>query len=166
LHIDKQRCEAHWQILRNLTLSEREALVRRLHQLYSKQAFAEKTDPEQQLYNGFFDDHDKRLMTQVRNADAASLAQTEIPFRDPRLGEILFRYRARNFPSSLTADEQLKWRDFCRWRLTCAEAQSALTLSEFEQRIESLLDVESITSGQRQLLQQLAAYGAQLSADW
>ncbi len=164
LHIDKQRCEAHWQVLRNLTLSERESLLQRLYQLYSSNSFAEKTDPEQLLYSGFFDDHDKRLMTRVRNADPETLANTAFPFNDPRLGEMLFRYRARNFPASLSTEELQRWREFCRWRLTSPEAQSSLTLMEFDLRIKTLSEAESTSAEQRLLLQQLAAYGKQLMA--
>ncbi len=164
LGIDKARCETHWQLLRNLTLSERENLLQRLHQLYLANPFAEKTDPEQQLYSGFFDDHDKRLMIKVRAADANQLAKGEFPFKDPRLGEMLFRYRARNYPESLSPQELQQWREFCRWRLTSPEAQSSMTLEAFGQRINSLLAAESTSEQQRQLLRELAAYGAQLAA--
>lgn len=165
LCIDKQRCETHWQILRNLTLSERETLLQRLHQLYSAQSFAEKTDPEQQLYSGFFDEHDKRLMTQVRKADSLTLAATQFPFHDPRLPEILFRYRARNFPASLTDAEQQRWRDFCRWRLNAPEAQSSLTVTEFERRLNSLLNADETTEEQQTLLKELALYADKIKAD-
>jgi len=164
LSIDKQRCEAHWQLLRNLTLSEREDLLQRLRQLYLVNQYADKTDPEQQLYCGFFDDHDKHLMAKVRTADPSSLVGSEFPFKDSRLTEMLFRYRARNYFASLTPQEQARWREFCRWRLTSPEAQSSLTLVEFEQRIQTIMDAESTTPEQRQLLQRLAGYGAQLLA--
>jgi exodeoxyribonuclease-1 len=139
-------------------------LLQRLYQLYSSNSFAEKTDPEQLLYSGFFDDHDKRLMTRVRNADPETLANTAFPFNDPRLGEMLFRYRARNFPASLSAEELQRWQEFCRWRLTSPEAQSSLTLMEFDLRIKTLSEAESTSAEQRLLLQQLAAYGKQLMA--
>jgi exodeoxyribonuclease-1 len=164
LNIDKQRCEAHWQILRNLTLSERELLLQRLHQLYSAQSFAEKTDPEQQLYSGFFDEQDKRLMARVRIADPATLATGEFPFRDKRLPEMLFRYRARNFPASLSDAEQQRWRDFCRWRLSSPDAQSSLTFTEFEQRLTLLLNADEITTQQKSLLKELAIYADKLKS--
>jgi exodeoxyribonuclease-1 len=166
LRIDKQRCEAHWQQLRNLTLSERESLLQRLHQLYFAQTFADKTDPEQQLYSGFFDEQDKRLMARVRSADARALATGEFPFRDPRLPEMLFRYRARNFPASLSDAEQRRWRDFCHWRLTSPEAQSSLTLAEFEQRVNALLQSEDTTEPQKNLLKELSFYADNLTRNW
>jgi exodeoxyribonuclease-1 len=162
LAIDKARCEQHWQTLRNLTLEEQQALHQKLFQLYSTQEFAEKTDPEQMLYSGFFDEQDKRLMTQIRRADGETLANAEVNFRDARLGEILFRYRARNFPASLNSDEKIRWKRFCHWRLTEPEAQSSLTLTEFYARLAQLVTDASLTEQQQLLLKQLQAYADKL----
>lgn len=164
LGIDRAACEAHWQVFRNLTRSEREQLLQKLDALYRASTFAPKNDPEQQLYAGFFNDHDKRLFAQVRHADAQQLTAADFPFQDPRLPEMLFRYRARNFPDSLSDAERRQWQDFCRWRLTAAEAESSLTLSAFRQRLAVLQENESLTAPQRALLAEVAAYGDRLSA--
>lgn len=158
LHIDKTICERHWMWFCNLTLNEQQHLQQTLFQLYSENNFAEKTDPEQMLYNGFFDEQDKRLMARVRQADAETLANNVFEFRDTRLGEILFRYRARNFPTSLSADEQSRWKAFCHWRLTNPEAQSSLTLTEFYSRLAQLAADESLNGEQQELLRQLQIY--------
>lgn len=158
LHIDKTICERHWMRFCNLALNEQQHLQQTLFQLYSENNFAEKTDPEQMLYNGFFDEQDKRLMARVRQADAETLANNVFEFRDTRLGEILFRYRARNFPTSLSADEQSRWKAFCHWRLTNPEAQSSLTLTEFYSRLAQLAADESLNGEQQELLRQLQIY--------
>ena len=163
LMIDKQRAEQHWQILCNLSLAEQQTLQQKLFQLYNSQEFAEKTDPEQMLYSGFFEDHDKRLMTQIRHATPESLANGTFDFRDSRLVELLFRYRARNFPDTLSAAEQQRWQAFCRLRLTDRDAQASLTLEEFEQRLQYLMADASIGAAQRHLLQQLAVYASSLN---
>lgn len=110
------------------------------------------------LYNGFFEEHDKRLMAQVRQATPEFLANNLFEFRDPRLKELLFRYRARNFPTSLNPEERQKWRAFCRWRLTAKEAQAGLTLEDFCQRLQLLREDANTTEAQQNLLKQLAAY--------
>ncbi|PUA30686.1 MAG: exodeoxyribonuclease I [Cellvibrio sp. 79] len=158
LQIDKSVCELHWNRLRNLTLIEQQQLQQTLFQLYSENNFAEKTDPEQMLYSGFFDDQDKRVMSRVRQADAETLANFSVEFRDARLGEILFRYRARNFPSSLNPAEQARWKTFCQWRLTNKEAQSSLTLQEFYARLAQLAADASLSEQQQLLLKKLQAY--------
>jgi exodeoxyribonuclease-1 len=35
---------------------------------------------------------------------------------------MLFRYRARNYPDQLSNAEQIRWKSFCRARLTGTEA--------------------------------------------
>ena len=162
LMIDKARAEQHWQVLRNLSLSEQQLLQQKLFQLYSSQEFAEKTDPEQMLYSGFFEDHDKRLMAQVRRAGPDFLATSSLDFRDSRLQELLFRYRARNFPESLNAEERQRWQAFCRWRLTDKDARAGLTLAEFEHRLQLLTTNESISDEQQNLLKELATYADKL----
>ena len=162
LAIDKPTCERHWQTLCNLSLHEQQALQQKLYQLYSSQEFAEKTDPEQMLYSGFFDEQDKRLMAQVRQATPELLSSEPFAFRDPRLKEMLFRYRARNFPTSLSLEEQQRWLAFCRWRLTAKEAQAGLTLDEFYQRVQRLAVDANTTEAQHDLLKQLATYADKL----
>lgn len=162
LHIDKQVCERHWEYLRNLTIQEQQCLQQTLHQLYSENGFAEKTDPEQMLYSGFFDDADKQLMARVRKAAPEQLTAEAFPFRDDRLKEMLFRYRARHFPSSLSNIEQKRWEEFCRWRLTAKEAQGSLTLLEFRGRLQALLAAPDLTGEQKDLLKQLSVYADKL----
>ena len=162
LAIDKLTCEQHWQVLRNLSLPEQQAMRQKLYQLYISQEFAEKTDPEQMLYGGFFDEQDKRVMAKVRQATPEILSDELCAFRDPRLKEMLFRYRARNFPTSLRVDEHERWLAFCRWRLTNSDAQASLTLDEFYQRLQRLAVDENTTDSQQDLLKQLAVYADNL----
>lgn len=162
LAIDKLKCEQHWQRLCNLSLAEQQAMRQKLHQVYLSQEFAEKSDPEQMLYAGFFDEQDKRLMAKIRHGVPELLSPELFAFKDPRLKEMLFRYRARNFPTSLRVDEQERWLTFCRWRLTNSEAMAGLTLDEFYQRLQRLTADETTTSTQQDLLKQLAVYADNL----
>jgi len=67
-------------------------------------------DPDHMIYSGgFFSSSDRRLMDKIRMTEPAGLTKSEWAFQDSRLTEMLFRYRARNFPGSLTATEQQRW---------------------------------------------------------
>jgi exodeoxyribonuclease-1 len=99
--------------------------------IYANEGFASSEDPEQQLYDGFIGDRDRRLCEQVRTADPAQLAQEQWPFDDERLPELLFRYRARNFPDTLNFEEQERWRIFCQKRLSDPEWGAPNTLESF-----------------------------------
>ena len=63
-------------------------------------------DPDASLYGGgFFSGSDKRKMELIRSAEPDHLKTMSIPFDDQRLPEMLFRYRARNWPESLSEEE-------------------------------------------------------------
>jgi exodeoxyribonuclease-1 len=99
--------------------------------IYAREEFSSSQDPEQQLYDGFIGDRDRRLCEQVRTVDPSQLAQEQWPFDDERLPELLFRYRARNFPDTLNFEEQERWRVFCQKRLSDPEWGAPNTLESF-----------------------------------
>ena len=66
-------------------------------------------DVDEDLYSGFIDNADRRRLNQLREMSAAELAHSRMGFDDERLGELLFRYRARNFPETLGTEESERW---------------------------------------------------------
>lgn len=158
LKIDRALLEQHWQELRNLSATEQAALQEKLYELYSDIGYIEKTDPEQMLYSGFFDEADKKLMAQVRRSSPAELATKTFAFKDTRLSELLFRYRARNFPETLSSLEYQKWRSFCHLRRTDASAGASLLLSDLQRRAAELAVLETTTDPQKDILRSLLSY--------
>ncbi|WP_075185780.1 exodeoxyribonuclease I [Teredinibacter haidensis] len=131
LTIDKALCEQHWQQLRLCDLSPK------LNELYSTENFAPRTDPEQQLYNGFLNDEDKKRCAQLRKASAGQLSETNFVFNDARLNAMVLRYKARNFPESLNSQEQLEWREHKLQRLE-GGGDACLSYSEYQAAIVEL----------------------------
>ncbi|NMZ22733.1 exodeoxyribonuclease I [Pseudomonas proteolytica] len=142
---------------RALRLTDAQELWRdKLPAIYAEEDFAATADPEQQLYDGFIGDRDRRLCEQVRAAEPAQLARQQWPFDDHRLPELLFRYRARNFAYTLDDEEQQRWKLFCQQRLSDADYGAPNTLESFNKaRLE--LDV-SATTFQRQVLDEWQQY--------
>lgn len=104
----------------------------KLDYIYRGEEFVPCEDPEQQLYDGFLGERDRRLCEQVRTLDPAQLGRGQWMFDDQRLPELLFRYRARNFPETLDAHEQQRWRVFCAQRLSDPQLGAPNTLGDFE----------------------------------
>ncbi|HAU02131.1 MAG TPA: exodeoxyribonuclease I, partial [Porticoccaceae bacterium] len=75
---------------------------------------------------------------------------------------LLFSYRARYFPASLTAEEQQTWREACRWRLT-NEASGYLTLERNTRELQGLLADESLSEKKREVLLALQQWSAQVA---
>ncbi|MBV4490075.1 exodeoxyribonuclease I [Pseudomonas oryzicola] len=105
----------------------------KLEHIYGQEDLAPNDDPEQRLYEGFLGDRDRRLCEQVRALEPAQLGRGHWMFDDPRLPELLFRYRARNFPDTLSSEERQRWFGFCQQRLSDPKWGAPNTLGDFEQ---------------------------------
>jgi exodeoxyribonuclease-1 len=66
-------------------------------------------DVDGDLYGGFVGNADRRRLNDLRQCTPEQLAKARPSFDDARLGELLWRYRARNYPQSLNADEAKAW---------------------------------------------------------
>ncbi|WDH34122.1 exodeoxyribonuclease I [Pseudomonas chlororaphis] len=147
---------------RALRLSDAQEVWRdKLAAIYASEDFAPSVDPEQQLYDGFIGDRDRRLCEQVRNAEPLHLGQEQWPFDDERLPELLFRYRARNFPETLNGEEQERWKSFCQQRLCDPQWGAPNTLESFNQAAAELR--LSATTIQRQVLDEWQDYSRSLA---
>ena len=66
-------------------------------------------DVDEDLYGGFIGNADRRRLNQLRALSPAELAHSRSGFDDERLEELLFRYRARNFPETLSPEDAQRW---------------------------------------------------------
>ena len=156
LNLDMAEIERHAELLRSSQASWQE----KLQTVYASEAFNPSEDPEQQLYDGFIGDRDRRLCEQVRTAEPQRLAQEQWPFDDGRLPELLFRYRARNFPDTLSTVEQQQWRLFCQQRLSQPQLGAPNTLEAFDAALQQAWATAS--GAQQAVLQQWQNYASSL----
>ncbi|QXI29915.1 exodeoxyribonuclease I [Pseudomonas vanderleydeniana] len=139
---DQQRLQLDMALYeaRRLRLNDAQEVWRdKVQAIYAAEDFTPSADPEQQLYDAFLGDRDRRLCEQVRNCGPEELAREQWPFDDERLPELLFRYRARNFPGSLSEEEQERWQTFCRQRLSESSWGAPNTLGQFQEALTSSL---------------------------
>lgn len=94
-------------------------------------------DADASLYDGFLAEGDKALLSKVRTAPPEALAELEQRFRDPRLPELLFRYRARNHPQTLDATACSRWDAYRQQRFT-TPGMAEQTLPEYIAQIAQL----------------------------
>lgn len=157
LKLDIGECHRRADLLRD----GRTLWQEKLPALYTADEFAASEDPEQQLYDGFLGERDRRLCEQVRCTDPQSLAAKSWSFDDGRLPELLFRYRARNFPETLSSSEQSRWLDFCKQRLSDAGKGAPNTLADFNALLaEKLVGADANQQG---ILLQWREYARQLA---
>jgi exodeoxyribonuclease-1 len=104
-----------------------------------KRAKEAPPDVDEDLYGGFVGNADRRRLNQLRELSADKLAASRPAFDDPRLSELLFRYRARNFPHSLSEQEQQTWQQQRAARLLQGEA-GARTLQALFDELDRLVE--------------------------
>ncbi len=130
--IDLERALAHAQVARNLP--DMSALW---PAVYARPPETELPDAEQALYSGFVAPGDRHRLTELREMKGAQLAQARTGFDDPRLKELVWRYRARNFADTLTSEEQARWEAHRAARLLDGAA-GARTVEQFLGEIDAL----------------------------
>lgn len=157
-NIDLGACERHWQVLANADIGHK------LQSVFASQTFSKKGDPEQQLYDGFLGDADKRICQKVRLSAPEALAKLGEEFQDERLIEMLFRYRARHFAETLSEQERQRWQQWRRERLVNPEAGAGITVAQLQQRVEGLRQERELDNQQQEILNQLLQYANTLLA--
>ncbi len=156
LQIDPDEWRANLdKIKRSKGLSEK------LSGVFGVGAFADQNDPDLMIYSGgFFNDADKAAVEMVQNTTADQLSSLQLHFRDKRLPEMLFRYRGRNFPETLTIDERQRWRTFCQDRIT--NKQNPASAIVIEDYLAKIADLRKSTEGNSALLADLEQYAHDL----
>ena len=133
------------------------SLAQKVVEVYHDRTFEPISDPDQNLYGGgFFSDQDRSLMNEISLTGPKDLARTRMQFEDPRLPEMLFRYRARNWPQSLSREEREKWNRFRNHRLTTPEAGSGITLEEYRKELAKMAVQPGMGERERKILSELA----------
>lgn len=137
--LDTAKCLAHaQQLLPSLALVRNKVIDVFTH---GDERFDNINDPDRMLYSGgFFSASDRNLMNKILRIKPIDLGGHLFTFQDPRLQLMLFRYRARNFPQTLSLEEASVWDKDRRARLIDAPASDYFTLSEFRQTMRELRD--------------------------
>lgn len=160
IDLDPQRCfENADKLMRSLP-----QLRNKMMEVFKPYPPGADTDPDHMIYSGgFFPETDRRLMDKIRMTTPADLARMDWPFKDRRLKEMLFRYRARNFPESLSLDESRLWQRQKLARLNQPADDRQLTPETFMMEISTARKSYATDTRAQNILDQLEAWGNMLS---
>ncbi len=156
IKLDVELCLAHLTLIQQST-----TVAEKVRTVFSRPTSEAKIDPELALYEGgFLNDHDRPLLREVRKTAPAQLGARNFAFRDPRYTELLFRYRARNYPDTLNLKEATLWEDFRRRKLTIETALTSITLDQYFTEITRLRQSDvSLDARKSALLDELEIWG-------
>ncbi|WP_442959223.1 exodeoxyribonuclease I [Providencia sp. PROV032] len=152
--VDRDLC------MRNLEILRKTPVIRnKLIELFSEpQIFAESDDVDTQIYNGFFGTSDRSTMDIIRETSPQNLPALELSFEDKRLKELFFRYKARNYPATLSYDEQQRWLQHRR------DYFNEERLTDYMQQIQQLLVEHQHDEKRCQQLKALINYARDLAS--
>ncbi len=152
--IDVDRCMKH----RERILGAIDNIAAKVTGTFSQQQFEPVFDPDLTLYSGgFFSADDRRKMDALRDKTPAQLGMVKAVFDDARIPEMLFRYRARNFPDSLSSDERARWESYRRGKFYgCEEDQTGI----YRQFVGDLEQSRIDHPDRQDLFDELASYAS------
>ncbi len=143
-------------------LRQAPGLPERIAEAFGQPHEGDLTDPDEQLYaGGFISPADRSELNRVLQTPPESLAEETFNFKDERLPELVFRYRARNYPDSLTSEESERWEEFRTQRLM-APKKGWLSLEAFGLELQRLASDPELTPQRQQVLEDLHLYGESL----
>ncbi len=150
LNIDREAC------LENLALLRKHPEIReKAAAIFAEQREFEASDNvDAQLYQGFFSNADREAMSKIPGQPAEALGDFNWPVADPRFEQLLFRYRARNYPHSLASGELQRWREFCRESLSNQSAR-------FEQQLYDLMTIHGDNERKARILKAVYDHAVQ-----
>ena len=154
LNIDVDLCQQH----RDLILQHIDAFAAKTTTVFKQSDFPEVSDPDGQLYSGgFFSRDDTQRIDSIRNTHVDELANLHFNFDDARLEEMLFRFRARNYPETLNEQERKQWNDYRHDKFN-NPATSHRTRNQFLAEIEAIQQSPDTVGSQLALLEDLLEY--------
>lgn len=117
-----------------------------------KNDFSTSSNVDLQIYNAFFDVHDKKIIEIIRNTSPFLLKKINCNFHDIRLKTLFFRYRARNFLETLNKNEKKLWFKYC------LNVLKPSVLNEYIDKIKDLLKQNSLNKKNIILLNSILVY--------
>ena len=157
IQLDPDRCRKHAARLIASLASIRHKVAEVFSTSYADSQ--ETNDPDLMIYSGgFFSSADKHLMNKVLDVPAQKLGGHSWSFQDKRLPLMLFRYRARNYPDTLSMEEADLWKKDRKARLVETRDSAYFTLRDFRQELAGARELKQGEPGAQGILDQLEAW--------
>ncbi|VAW66993.1 Exodeoxyribonuclease I [hydrothermal vent metagenome] len=159
--INREQHLQHLEMLKSALLNSDMRLKQKLNQVFSHNPFPEESDPDKSLYSGgFFCPDDRQRMNDLRELSENELTgvnatTADFNFKDKRIPEMLFRYRARNYPAGLNEAERKKWNEYRQKKFTGADDNKVFDIKSFNQILSQQLENPDIDENKKKVLRDL-----------
>jgi len=158
LGLDRERCLDNYR-----KIAANPEIAQKLVALYDIEDEHGEQDIDHALYSGgFLSEEDRRWCEQVIESRPENLIAIADNTQHQGLRALLFRYRARNFPNTLTADEMTRWQRHRHARLTDASSNGSIILDTYLVKLEQLAHEYSDNPDKQAILRALYQYAENL----
>ena len=157
IKLDPDKCKEHARQL----LASLEVVREKVIEVFStpRDGFDDSSDPDRMLYSGgFFSSADRHLMKKILVVPAGKLGGHLWSFQDRRLPLMLFRYRARNYPDTLSMEEARAWDQDRKTRLLETTDPAYFTLNDFRIAMRELREQKRSEPDAMRILDKLDAW--------
>lgn len=153
--LDPERCASHAERIRR----HLEDIRYKVMEVFTRPRGDEPADPDLMIYSGdFFSNEDRALLNRVLATPPERMASESWPFRDPRLATMMFRYRARNYPETLSDEEAARWIEDRNKRLRHPPLHGAPGLRELQAELARLREERRGDAAANRVLDALEAW--------
>jgi len=160
IRLDPELCRKHARQLKQAMATIRPKVIEVFSRPFDEEGMAGGADPDQMLYSGgFFPPGDKHLMRKILAVAPQDLSSHVWSFKDQRLPLMLFRFRARNYPETLTAREREAWDQDRARRLIAPADERIFSFAAFSATIAELRAARADEIPAQRILDQLEAWG-------
>jgi len=157
INLDPDKCKEHARQL----LASLEVVREKVIEVFAtpRDGFDDSSDPDRMLYSGgFFSSADRHLMKKILVVPAGKLGGHLWSFQDRRLPLMLFRYRARNYPDTLSMEEARAWDQDRKTRLLETTDPAYFTLNDFRIAMRELREQKRSEPDAMRILDKLDAW--------
>ncbi len=144
--------------LDNLSLlkESREKIIEVSHALYSQDYFPTSDNcVDTALYEQFLTNKDKMICESIRATEPSNLSKLNLDFDANKLNELFFRYRARNYPDTLSESDKARWEKFRKDRLMSGSLEISINASEYRKKISRLIVDPTTSADEKCILDKL-----------
>ena len=106
------------------------------------------------------------MFEEIRGYSFDQIKNANPYFEDPRLVQLFIRYKARNFPGSLTDEELLSWESYQQERLFGHDNNRTLTVELFRKKIQEIKADPEQYPERQYLLDELLEYVEQIERNF
>lgn len=154
-------CESHATRL----LEHAGELKRKLMDVYLRPPMETGDDPDGMLYSGsFFSGGDKAGFRAIKRTRPENLGGFAWDFEDNRVSEMLFRYRARNWPETLGEAEKTRWQQERLERLNDGSIKERLCVDEFSAELSNARAERTGSASDQAILDDVEAWAKKILA--